>query len=538
MGETPLTVLEVAMRRGDWLCLLALCLACGLWSLRLGTDSNWDLMNYQLYGPYAWLSGRGMRDVAAAQLQSFFNPLGHVPYYLTLRALNDWPRLFAFLMGMPAGLYAFLLGKIILLVLRSAFPAAPAMAWLAAPAWVMGLTGADFPALIGSSSNDVNIGVLVLLALWLTLREAASPVRLEGRGLAWLGLAGLAAGCALGLKMTHIMHAAPLGLMILAFLGLRAAAVAGTAMVAGFLVSWGGWGLFLWHETGNPLFPLYNQYFRSPDFPPVRTSDDRFLPRSLWQALFYPFWWLRQTSGLVTELTMRDPRVAMGMLGLAGLAVAALRALPWRWEAMRRQRALLLLLGFLVLAQVIWTLLFGIYRYLLLVESLGGLLVVLALGFLLRARAAPALALGCLATLVAMAWTVRPDWSHLRYGPKVVDIGPMPVAEGDLLMTIGGEPMAYLIPFMPAGVKVLGGENNIVNPSYAPGLGKRIDAALGAHHGRIWLLSDPALPMEELTKRITRWGLATAGECSLIKSNLQPQGHRFCTATRRGNAPG
>ncbi|WP_160121519.1 hypothetical protein [Rhodovarius lipocyclicus] len=519
------------MRRGDGLILLVLCLAGGLRSWQMGTDINWDLMNYQFYGPYALLTGRGFQDLAAGQLQSFFNPIAHVPQYVLMRALNDWPRLFAFLMGLPAGVYAFVLGKTCLVVLRAAFPAQAGLAWLAAPAWLIGITGADFLSLIGLSSNDVNLGLLVLLALWLALREAASPSPLTARGLGWLALAGAVMGLALGLKLTNIIYAAPFGIMVLALFGLRAAVLTGISMVAGFLLTWGGWAWFLWRNTGNPVFPMYNDIFRSPDFPPIRIADERFLPRDLWQGLFYPFFWLRKASGMVTELPMRDPRLALAMLGVAGLAIAALRNWPWSFAAARRQRATLFLLGFAIMGYAMWAKTFGIYRYLLVLETLSGLLVVLALGLLLRARVLAGFGAACAIALGAILWVAPPNWGHARYGAQVLWVDPLPVQPTEMVVTLDDAPHGYLVPFMPPEVRVMGAFTNLTQPHFDSGLRRRIIAAVAAHPGGFRILTTPHLPLEETNRRLEPLGLIISGECQIVRTTMDT--HRFCRATRR-----
>ena len=64
-----------------WLAALV-CVPSLFGLFRQGMDANWDLRNYHLYNPHAWLTGRDSLDVAAAQLQSFHNPLLDVPLYL------------------------------------------------------------------------------------------------------------------------------------------------------------------------------------------------------------------------------------------------------------------------------------------------------------------------------------------------------------------------------------------------------------------------------------------------------------------------
>ena len=56
-------------------------LASGLLSLFLGKDINWDLKNYHYYNAYGFIEHRLDVDIAPAQLQTFINPIGDLPFY-------------------------------------------------------------------------------------------------------------------------------------------------------------------------------------------------------------------------------------------------------------------------------------------------------------------------------------------------------------------------------------------------------------------------------------------------------------------------
>lgn len=512
------------------LLLAVLCGLAGLYSARLGTDSNWDLRNYHLYTAFAFLHGRLGFDVAPAQFQTFFNPLPNLPYYALVQAFNDHPRRVTFLMGLPAGVYAFALGQIAWIMARRALgPGRPAML-ATAIVTLMGMTGAAVAPAIGSTVNDVTIGALVMVALWLTLRAADPPA--PRRVMAHMLLAGLICGAALGLKLTNILYAAPLGLLILALLGLRAAVVAGLAMGLGFLLFWGPFALMLWREYGSPVFPMYNDIFRAPDFWPIRLSDDRFLPRDWMQALFYPFYWLRPTNGLVTELTMRDARVAVGYLSALVIGVGLVRRGPWR-ETLRAERPVILLLLLCVGAYALWAKVFGIYRYLLVVESLAGVLLLLALARLMPRAPWRVAGLTGLAALAVILTTQLPNWGHVRHGAQVIRLDPPPMPADGMLLIAGDDGLGYVVPFLPPGVRAVAIYNNLIRPERETGLARRIREAIADHHGPFRLLLGSDLPQERAASLLTPYGLRL-GPCIRLRSNLEPGGHDFCEVERAG----
>ncbi|MCU1350702.1 MAG: hypothetical protein JWO56_3732, partial [Acidobacteria bacterium] len=126
-------------RAVGWPLALAACiLAAGGASLALGQDANWDLRNYHYYNAWALLNGRWRIDLAPGQVQSFYNPVGDLPFYFLASTLTA--RGVALAMAIPAGLSAFFLAKIAALLF-----AAPegARRWVTiASAVAIGVTGA------------------------------------------------------------------------------------------------------------------------------------------------------------------------------------------------------------------------------------------------------------------------------------------------------------------------------------------------------------------------------------------------------------
>jgi hypothetical protein len=506
---------------GPRIAALLLCLlGGGLLSVEFGTDRNWDLQNYHLYGPYALLHGRMFHDIAPAQLQSFFNPVLHLPHQMLFFALMDRPQLFAFLMGLPAGLLGFLVLRIAWVHAAQVAPTHGIVWMTTASCGILGLTGVAVLPAVGLSTFDIVAAVPLALAYLLVLGEVVGRGAGRRPRAVALAVAGAAAGIAAGLKLTVVPFAAAIGLMILLLLGFRAAVVAGSAMGLAFLAGFGPFAWQLWQATGNPIFPHYNAVFASPDYLPVNVQDRRFLPRSALQAVFYPFWWLTPTSGLVTELRMRDPRVALGYVA-AVLLVVLLLTQRHRPDG----RAAWLALGVAALSYAAWVQMFGIYRYVPLLEALSAVLVMLVLMTALRRL--PWVALGAFATITggAVALTIHPNWGH---GARILEIEPLPVRPGDLVVTVDATPMAYLVTLMPHEIRALGLSTNLVRPGQQHGLNRRIAEAIESHAGPIWSIAHHATSPAERDAALSAYSLAPTGSCVLVRSSLEPGGHRFC----------
>ena len=104
------TILSHVLRRASLVraLLLAVFLAgCGLYSIYLGADANWDLLNYHLYIPFAFLKARLGFDLQPAQAQTYLNPLLDLPFFLLIRHFNDYPRFVGFVQGATNGISLF-----------------------------------------------------------------------------------------------------------------------------------------------------------------------------------------------------------------------------------------------------------------------------------------------------------------------------------------------------------------------------------------------------------------------------------------------
>src|SRR5580704_14010899 len=150
--------------RDHALAFALICAGAGLLSVMLGPDNFWDLRYYHLYAPWAYLHDRYLYDVAPAEWQSYFNPVADFLFYgMTSSMLNEMPRAIAFIMGAVHGLNAVLVAAISWHVLRPREQYVRTA--LCAAATLIGITGAGFVPLIGTTSNDLINSIFVLGAL-------------------------------------------------------------------------------------------------------------------------------------------------------------------------------------------------------------------------------------------------------------------------------------------------------------------------------------------------------------------------------------
>ncbi|HEY6255461.1 MAG TPA: hypothetical protein VIY51_06660 [Xanthobacteraceae bacterium] len=534
-AQTGAQARHIGWRCTPWRFRLLLALVCagaGLLSVILGPDNYWDLRYYHLYAPWAYLHGRYLYDIGPAQEQGFLNPTADFLLYgLVSSPLNNAPRLVAFIMGAVHGINAALLVAITRHVIR---PPAVAERWtLRSAAWLMGVSGAGFVALLGTSSNDLTCDVFVMGALLALLKVDARA------GAGWRGFAaaGLCAGLGLGLKYTAAFVVPGLGVVaVLAALRKRTLIgliAFGVAAVVGFLAFAGHHLLALWIDFRNPFFPYLNQIFRSPYFEPTAIWDARFIPDSFRKLMTFPFYWAKTNAYVVAEPTFRDWRAAIAYVAMV-IGVAALAA---RWLRHGRPRDLLaqtpglgLVFTFVVVSYFSWALQFGYYRYAVPLEMLTGVVVMGSLILLFddgRWRMAGAVTV----VLMAFVTTIPLSWGRRSYDDTYVSVSVPPLPDDGIVLIATWDPAAYFIPYANPATHYLGIENNYLQISQNNILASEVKRLMRTPGRPKFVVSVGDFDAEKLNKLLANFDLhLSAQPCRPVHANIEDQALALCAA--------
>ena len=510
--------------------------AYGVLALALGMDANWDLRNYHYYNAYAFLSGRLGFDLLLAHVPTFFNPTIDVPFFLAAEA---WPaRVVGFLLGAAQGLNVIPLFGIAYALLRLE---ARWRIGTAAGLALLGVTGVGALSLVGTTFYDNVVSLGPLLGLWLVVARLrageAAPV-----GPVVALAAGAIAGLAVGLKPTVAPFALGLsaGMLVLSGSPWRRASLAlscGAGVLLGALVTAGHWMVVLWQSYGNPVFPFFNQLFRSPH---ALAEDYRhvfYLPDTLWERLVFPVVFTLDPFS-AADVPFRDHRVlAAFVLVPAGALIALARALrgkaappPIAEPAPRR-----FVLAAMAAAYVVWVALFCIYRYLIPLEMLAPLVIVLALDAFPGRRA---LKLATAASVLAIVvLTMRPtDWGRVPWTEKWVaaEVPPLARPERTIVLVTGAEPLSFLVPSFPPAVRFLRIYGRFAGPS--EGFERTMRETVARHDGDLYALFIPNDAGTALTS-VARFGLAIAWPgCRPVMSTIGYMPYDLCPLAREGDA--
>jgi len=516
------------LRRTELLLVAALGVAfTAVLAVALGKGVSWDQKNYHYYNVYAWLFGRMDYHIAPAMLQSWLNPLAYIPQYWLVSQAP--PVIAGATFGAVAGLNFVLIYSLVRLVLQRC-PPGLAMG-IASACAVVGFSDPLFLGLLGATDADNVVSLPVLGSLcavcWAGRPEATLPE--QSRAYAGAGiLLGLAAGLkwtcsvyALGMTLTLLMLWSVLELDFRRFLRFAGGGV------AGFLATGGYWSWLLWSEYGNPFFPFWNRYFRSPWADPSTYRDIRFLPESVTDAITYPFQWFiglhPSSEGPFRDarfafLSVLIPLVVVILIArwIAGRGVAAEESAESNWLA--ADRNLWFLLAFFLTSYAVWMYVFAIHRYLTPLGLISGLLLLLTLDRLIPDRVSK-LSAFCFVALFCVLWMrmESQDW-RIPYGDSWFGVElPAEIQRPDTLVIMLGEgPMGYVVPYLPESNRVIRLNPFTVSEPETK-LTERLHEQVSEHSGPIRSLAMASLT-EADPSYLTRFGLTLEGDCKQFRS--------------------
>lgn len=338
-----------------WLIFGAIC--CGFTQY----DFLWDFTNYHFYNPWYWFDSKGY-DIYTplGSINSFFNPLPDAPLYYMIKWFNNYTTLIYAFQGLWFGGLIFMFHKcallffdkegyrnIILFVLTMAIAITGQATWFQA----------------GASTNETQIAFFAMWGIYLVLRNEKYPELQTGKNYFW---AGIVLGVVLGLKQTSVPYAFGLGLtMLILFKNYKKPIdVIGMFILGGFIGCMAIYGFVLYRnymEYGNPIMPFLNTIFKSEYYDIADFQDRRHIPVNIWEFLYYPYIWESRAA----EIQFMDCRSSIFYTISWGFGLYALiyylrhhRRAPFLESHLN-----VFTIIYMLIAYILWTLLFSILRY-------------------------------------------------------------------------------------------------------------------------------------------------------------------------------
>ena len=486
--------------------------AVGLLALALGQDANWDLRNYHWYNAYSFVNGRFGKDFLPSQTPWFYNPALDIPFYLLASHVSA--RLAGFVLGFVQGFNFILLFMIAhaTLVIEKPWRKFIVAAALAA----LGLLGGGGIALIGTTfyDNVTSLGTFLSALLVITQYERLTTGP-WGRTFGLAVLVGLPAGLMMGLKLPCVIFCIGFCFSIL-FMGNRwrrqfvVSFGFGIGVLLGVAITLGYWAHFLQTQFGNPLFPYFNDFFKSPLAPTTSARDIQFVPYGFWNVALFPFRFAT-IPYIVGEISWRDWRIPI-LYALVPLAVIARMAFGRIGSkdqlAVPESSRYLLVAG--TITYLLWLWMFAIYRYAIPLEMMAPLLIVLAVGLLpirlkLRAVAAVLLLLVVTLSISPGNWTRRDHWLDRFVEASIPPIEP----NGLMILMAGTDPYSHVLSEFPHQISFVRIQSNFSSPEEDKGINQLIAQRVRRHRGNFMLLIPP-YQLDQAEKAMSFCGLKLA----------------------------
>lgn len=462
MSADSVETRALRLTRQEWLFLAAAIVFWGCYVLWLGKDTSWDFRNYHWYIPYAFLDGREHIDMLVAHQATYYNPFQDIPFYLLATHTPAWFSLFT--LGCVQGgnvVPLYILGRQTLRIEEYKLSAA-ALA-------LLGQTGGLGLNMFGTTYHDNTMSILILSAIAILVvnrkRLNESPLWLTA---AITAGAGLLVGLTVGLKLPEFPFAIGFAVSLL-FLGgdwkhqgVRLL-VGGLAGLIGVWAMMGYWTEHMLATTGNPLFPYFNEYWKSPLALPAPYRDMRFLPTHFWIAAAFPILWVLNWH-IADDIPFVDIRFMLAyVFGIVAIVF---------WLVGRRSKDPMVfpeaarpILAFAAGSYLVWLKMFAIYRYIVGLEMLGPLLLAIAIGLLPLSRRIQLVGLAALFILTAA--TTRVDYierSPISDPFVQADVPKIKDPQKSMVLLTGEDPLGFLAPSFDRRIPLLRIDGWMVQP--------------------------------------------------------------------------
>lgn len=509
-------------------------------SVLLGQDNNYDLLNYHVYNGYSSLVDRSTLDILPAQIQTFLNPLLDILLLILMSFFK--PLVLGFVLAMIQAFNYFLMYKIAQFVIRDLEPVYIHLGSLSLNisgrllAFSMGLAALLAPAslqLLGTSHHDNLVSIPILTSILVILHIYQSG---KSSTQMWL-IAGFAAGVSLGLKLTVAIYILATGATVLlirsSWLQKAKDLVSyGCGLLGGMLLSGGFWFWNLWVTYGNPIFPWFNNIFRSPEMVPVAFKDLRYAPKSIWDVLLNPVYLAFHSEYTYAQGDFRDLRflATFGVLLILAAVLIKRNLKKIRRPSIRVDHQFLIL--FFVIAFMVWVYQFSIYRYAFALEAVAVPVMALGMMYLLVSRRMVTIAIYAFIIMNSIYMSspgmARIDWQPNHLNAHVPEV---PGLEDAVVVLGGNRPSSFLLPGFPQTTRFIRFDSNM-HPylTAESSVYKRTRQLLSEHTGYYYLISwqkflsaeQQVMERHALTIDTTRsWHIANPHEPELTMWKLE-----------------
>ncbi|XRK14388.1 hypothetical protein Dip510_000029 [Elusimicrobium posterum] len=325
---------------------------------------------------------------------------------------------------------------------------------------------------VSSNTGDMMSCAFMLSSMYFLFY--AHPMNLNKKKLFFLALAGALLGASFGFKFTAGVFIAAYGIMLFFYFHsikdfIKGVTIFSLAFLADFLIVDGYWLWLMWDKFGSPLFPFYNNIFKSPYYAQEALVDPRFLAgKTLKDFIFMPFTMIYTQESFIIEAETRTLTFAAYFASMATLFCTWKKKAGDKTKTLPFNTRLVFMLSvFCILGFVLWCAMFSLLRYMVYLEAAGALLIVTALHTFIRTKyryfiitfiAAVIMAFGMglrestpFGTRNLDILTVKTPYSNefaMRHEPEKIKHNIYPEIENGATVILVEPTLSFLLPFI------------------------------------------------------------------------------------------
>lgn len=452
-------------------------------SFHLGEDFNWDLRVFHFYNGYIYLNGSYIKD----SLGYFLDPFCNSFYYLLIYNFN--PLIVAFVISTIQS-FSIILIFFLSMILFDDFIYSQRII-ISFFIALSGIFGPIFISELGGTMNDVLLSCLIIASVLFcvkALNNINNNVNVK-KIILFIILSGAMIGIASGLKLTNLIYLLSISFSfgIILFLSKNKTDVNKLfyfiififSIFLFFTITLMPIGLQLWNNFRNPIFPFFNNLFKSPYYKTIAWHDNRWFPKSFLTYIEMPFlfmfqspvWWRPNLSyWMGMEMPYRVFTFAAIALLLPFYFILKVKEYIKKKDI--KNKEFLFLIFFFTTSFIIWQFEFSYYRYIATLEIMAPLILMLML-FSLFKKYNKFILYFCLLVVISISILGYPtdNWGRIKPFPEnYFGLNKKTFKKfSNSLIIVGnqtGMPFNFVLPYFPSGDQFLFADSGINNKKY------------------------------------------------------------------------
>lgn len=434
----------------------------------LGADINWDLQNYHFYNGYLYLHEKLLKD-SLCTVQSYLDPLLNSFYYLLITNLTPLQANM-----MIASLQSLSLSAIFFLSMlvfeKNNYAYKFALSIIIAISVIFGPT---FYSEIGGTIGDTLLAFPVIISIILIVKTIIAKKNSLKQQMIYVAVSGIMIGFVSGLKFTNMIYAVGMFVslaIILLIMKLKYKEqllilfIFSSMTALSFIAIYAPIGLLLYKHFQNPIFPYFNNIFKSPYLLPYAFHDARWFPKHFIGYFKIPFElcfrYIHNTSSHNYKRMELPFRTYLFAIIFVLLPFYIINFFKFHKFKESKLYASLFIVLFFTVSFIVWEKMFSYYRYIAVLEIIAPFTIVVMLASFFKngfKDSKVPIIIAVLVLVVSLFSLPAPNWGREPFTNSYFGINKKVFKKyRKSLIVVGHIPIGFVLPYFPNNVEVIG----------------------------------------------------------------------------------